>query len=206
MRASRLLHMLLLLQNRGRQTTAQLAAELEVCRRTILRDLEALEEAGLPVITHRGSRGGVELAFQYRTRLTGLDPMEAEAIALVLGRPLDALRPLGLERAAARACSKVLESLPDSVRRHAERGRRQFRIEADGGGEPDERITAMAEAVRGRNVVRLAATSIKPRRIHPIALRFDGSWWVTDGRSGEAVPLAEWGNINISARRFQPAA
>ena len=45
MRASRLLHLLLLLQNRGRMTAAQLAQELEVARRTILRDVDALTEA-----------------------------------------------------------------------------------------------------------------------------------------------------------------
>jgi predicted DNA-binding transcriptional regulator YafY len=38
MRASRLLQILLLLQNRERMTSAQLALELEVARRTILRD------------------------------------------------------------------------------------------------------------------------------------------------------------------------
>ena len=49
MRASRLLQILLLLQNRGRLTAGQLARELEVDRRTILRDVDALNEAGLPV-------------------------------------------------------------------------------------------------------------------------------------------------------------
>jgi predicted DNA-binding transcriptional regulator YafY len=42
MRASRLLRILLILQNRGRVTTLQLAGELEVARRTVLRDVEAL--------------------------------------------------------------------------------------------------------------------------------------------------------------------
>ena len=59
MRAARLLHTLLLLQNRGRMTSARLAAELEVSRRTVLRDLDAMTEAGLPVIVHRGRDGRV---------------------------------------------------------------------------------------------------------------------------------------------------
>ena len=46
MRAARLLQMLLLLQNRGRMTCGQLARELEVTRRTILRDVDAMTEAG----------------------------------------------------------------------------------------------------------------------------------------------------------------
>lgn len=55
MRSSRLLHILLLLQNRGLMTAPALAAELEVHPRTIQRDINALTEAGLPVITHRGA-------------------------------------------------------------------------------------------------------------------------------------------------------
>ncbi|MGE3178066.1 MAG: HTH domain-containing protein, partial [Vicinamibacterales bacterium] len=61
MRASRLLQILLLLQNRGRLTSAALARELEVARRTILRDVDALTEAGLPIVVHQGNRGGIEL-------------------------------------------------------------------------------------------------------------------------------------------------
>jgi predicted DNA-binding transcriptional regulator YafY len=39
----------------------QLAAELEVCERTVLRDIEALSSAGIPVYATRGRHGGFEL-------------------------------------------------------------------------------------------------------------------------------------------------
>ena len=42
-------------------TAAQLAAELEVSQRTILRDIEALGAAGFPVYAIHGSAGGFEL-------------------------------------------------------------------------------------------------------------------------------------------------
>ena len=45
MRASRLVGLLGLLQARGRMTAGQLASELEVSERTILRDIEALSAA-----------------------------------------------------------------------------------------------------------------------------------------------------------------
>lgn len=60
-RASRLVGLLGLLQSRGRMTAAQLAAELEVSQRTILRDIEALNSVGFPIYALRGSRGGFEL-------------------------------------------------------------------------------------------------------------------------------------------------
>jgi predicted DNA-binding transcriptional regulator YafY len=50
-----------LLQARGRMTARQLAGELEVSQRTIIRDIEALSSAGIPVYAIRGSGGGFEL-------------------------------------------------------------------------------------------------------------------------------------------------
>src|ERR1700730_16297444 len=61
MRASRLVALLSLLQSRGRLTAPQLAAELEVSCRTIMRDVEALSSAGVPVYAVRGRAGGFQL-------------------------------------------------------------------------------------------------------------------------------------------------
>src|SRR5215472_9214199 len=68
-RASRLVGLLGLLQARGRMTAAQLAAELEVSPRTVLRDIEALSAAGIPVYSMRGSQGGFQLIDGFRSDL-----------------------------------------------------------------------------------------------------------------------------------------
>jgi len=80
MRADRLLSILLLLQTHGRLSAGDLAYRLEVSRRTICRDLEALSGAGVPVVTERGPRGGAYLLGGYRTDLTGLTEPELEAL------------------------------------------------------------------------------------------------------------------------------
>jgi predicted DNA-binding transcriptional regulator YafY len=68
-RASRLVQLLSLLQEHGRLTTSQLAVQLEVSQRTVLRDIEALSSAGVPVYGVRGSQGGFELIEGYTSDL-----------------------------------------------------------------------------------------------------------------------------------------
>jgi len=55
-------------------TAAQLAAELEVSQRTVLRDIEALSAAGFPVYALRGSRGGFELVAGSSVDLPAVSP------------------------------------------------------------------------------------------------------------------------------------
>jgi len=106
MRASRLLTLLLLLQTRQRMTTGELAERLEVSRRTVLRDVEALSAAGVPVYAERGRHGGVVLLPGARLNASHLDPGEIDALSLT-GLDHARLQQLGLASAAERAAHKL---------------------------------------------------------------------------------------------------
>lgn len=203
MRAARLLHILLLLQNRGRLTAGALARELEVAHRTVLRDMDALTEAGLPIVAYQGNQGGFELGFSYRTRLTGLSADEAEAFAVLLDDPSPLLLELGMGEAARRAVSKVRESLPDQVRARVQRANQQFQLTRPAFEAGDPRVAAIALAIRQRNRVRLDARSSVPREICPIALAHDGKGWsVLDQETTQSIPMEAWKDINVSNRTF----
>lgn len=128
MRAARLIKMVLLLQARPAMTAAELARELEVSERTVTRDAQALSEAGIPVYADRGRAGGYRLIGGYRTRLTGLDRSEAEALFLS-GVP-GALREMGLADAASAARLKVSAALPPSVRDASRSAAQRFHLDA----------------------------------------------------------------------------
>ena len=204
MRASRLLRILLMLQNRGRVTTLQLATELEVARRTVLRDIDALAEAGLPIVVHRGNTGGIELGFNYRSRLVGLDADEAEALGVILTLPKSALAELGMRSAAHRACDKLVESLPETVRQRVLLAQQRFQFVADTRTPEDPRVAALTGAIRTSAIVRLNSKSNSPRTVHPLALRFGTRGWVLVDALDQQhpIPNRQWGDINVSARSF----
>lgn len=114
MRADRLVATLLLLQQRGRVTAAEVARELEVSERTARRDLDALSTAGIPVYATQGRGGGWRLLGGARTDLSGLTAHEARALFLVAG-PAAAATPT--VRAALR---KLVRALPEPLRAPAE--------------------------------------------------------------------------------------
>jgi predicted DNA-binding transcriptional regulator YafY len=110
MRADRLLLIILLLQTRGKLTTQTLAEELGVSRRTILRDIDALSYAGVPIYADGGHGGGFLLDEHYRTTLTGLN--ETEIRALFISENTQLMNDLGLGEATRRLQHKLSAALP----------------------------------------------------------------------------------------------
>lgn len=106
MKASRLLHLLLLLQTRQRITTTELAERLEVSRRTVLRDVEALSTAGVPVYAERGRNGGIVLLPGARLNASHLEPPELEALSIA-GLDSAQLERLGLSAVRESAARKI---------------------------------------------------------------------------------------------------
>lgn len=114
MRADRLVSLVLLLRRHGRLSAATLARELEVSTRTVLRDIESLSAAGVPVYAERGRHGGFALLPGFQTDLTGLN--HDEALALLVAGSRRGTQAFGLGSALASAMLKVVDALPESYR------------------------------------------------------------------------------------------
>ncbi|PWK85506.1 putative DNA-binding transcriptional regulator YafY [Lentzea atacamensis] len=114
MRADRLVSLVLLLRRHGRMSATALARELEVSTRTVLRDIDALSAAGVPVYAERGRHGGFALLPGFQTELTGLN--HDEALALLVAGSRRGAQAFGLGTALASAMRKVVDALPESYR------------------------------------------------------------------------------------------
>ncbi|MEU0513246.1 WYL domain-containing protein [Amycolatopsis sp. NPDC006125] len=177
MRADRLVSLVLLLRRHGRLSATALARELEVSTRTVLRDVEALSAAGVPVYAERGRHGGFALLPGFRAELTGLN--HDEALALLIAGSRRGAQAFGLGSALASAMLKVVDALPEGHREIAAGAAERLLIDP----ETDLLARRVAEEeVPGAVVaeVRRAVLAGHKLRIHYVAVDQSPKWRTVD--------------------------
>jgi predicted DNA-binding transcriptional regulator YafY len=185
-RTDRLLAIVLELQAHGKQRAEDLAATFEVGKRTIYRDIQALCEAGVPVISTPG---------QGYTLLEGyfLPPLRFtpdEALILLLGGDVMAQSFDAEYRAAAQAAGrKIAAALPEALREEVRSLQDSIRFIAQGApgrlGEADL-LRQLRRAIVGQHSVRFryyarqsqdGASAQSTRTTDPYGLvHIDGAW------------------------------
>jgi predicted DNA-binding transcriptional regulator YafY len=182
MRADRLLSMMMLLQTRGKMTAETLAQALGVSRRTILRDVDALSFAGVPVYSVGGHGGGIALDEAYRTTLTGLQ--QAEVQSLFIASNAAVLRDLGLSAASEGLLLKLLASLPDTQRPTVDHIRQRLLIDPSWWWNDTQSPPfweALQQAVYDDHLIEVTYEhyngEIVERVLEPYSLVYKGSLW-----------------------------
>ncbi|MGW2613084.1 helix-turn-helix transcriptional regulator [Streptomyces mirabilis] len=195
MRSDRLLSIMLLLQTRGQLPASDLADRLEVSVRTIMRDVEALSAAGVPVYTVRGPQGGIALLPGYRTDVTGLTADESRALFVLLSGTAHA--DLGLGQALGSALRKVMATLPAPHRPDADLASRRILIDpvrwrgTPGPDRPAPDLAAFQQAVLGNRRLRLRYRHGRDNRVHTYTLdpyglvNKAGVWYLVADHDGE---------------------
>ena len=208
MRASRLLSIMMLLQTRGRISAPALAAELDVSVRTILRDIDQLSAAGVPVWSDRGREGGFQLREGWSTDLTGLTKAEADALFLA-GLPAAATE-LGLGGASASARLKMLSAVPVSLRESALRVGARLHIDPVDWyrtATPPAHLQAVANAVWHQRVLSIRYESwngTKDRTIQPLGLVLKAGIWYVAALADAGKPPRTYRLSNIQKLTVQP--
>lgn len=179
-RATRLLELLIRLRASPLVTAQELADHFEVSRRTMLRDLRALADLGVPLVATPGPGGGYALVRDQR--LVPLALTAGEALGLLMSYEAFlryAQSPFsGESRSAA---TKIRATLPPDVARELERLHRHVAIIARPLGDPapllGELLQAALDAAHLRIVYR-SRSGISERVIFPFGLyAADGCWY-----------------------------
>lgn len=182
-RTDRLLAIILELQGKGEQRAADLATSFETSKRTIYRDIQALCEAGVPVIAVPG-RGYslVEGYFLPPVRLT-MD----EATLLLLGA--DVMRQsfdAQYQTVAAEAARKIAGILPPELRDRVKTYKEsiQFVYPGSEASVEVEPLQLLRQAILQQQSVLLNYQArsdevARPRQVNPYSLTYvEGAWYL----------------------------
>jgi predicted DNA-binding transcriptional regulator YafY len=173
MRAARLLQVLMLLQEHGRLSARRIAEEMQVSVRTIHRDVEELSASGVPIVAERGAAGGFALLEGWRTRLTGLTPLEAT----------------------------VMASLPRTWQADSRRVAARFHLDPVGWYRAPARadhLSAVANAAWNDRRLHIRYDSwkgVSERRIDPLGLVLKGGEWYVVAATGKGTATFKVSNI-----------
>jgi predicted DNA-binding transcriptional regulator YafY len=178
-RLERMTAILLFLQEKPR-TAREIAARFEVSRRTVLRDVQALSEMGVPVIARDGAAGGYELPADYSLAPLALSSREAFLLLLALdgiNRPTD--MPFGAERASLQAKLRAL--LPAAQVEGLQSMLSAIRLDGEAREQRAPFLEALFEALQQGRWVRAAYRSAERESIQHIYPRHiskeNGLWY-----------------------------
>jgi predicted DNA-binding transcriptional regulator YafY len=186
-RTDRLLAIVLALQAKGRLRAIDLAELFETSPRTIYRDIEALSEAGVPLVAVPGQ--GYSLMEGYF--LPPLTFTADEAALLLLGSDVMARSFDTRYRAVAEGAGrKIAVVLPERVRAEVEELRDSVHFVPERAAVPDESLALLRRAIFERTAVGLryhtrhradgSADQPAMREVDPYALaHMAGAWYLT---------------------------
>lgn len=124
-------------------SSAELARRLEVTKRTVLRDMDALSTAGIPIYAEHGRGGGFALVPGYRPDVEELTSAEARALFVAGGR--GTAEALGLGDSFRSALHKLGSALPDHEHRLVEHVRNRIVLDTGGWQRDPDTLGALAE-------------------------------------------------------------
>ena len=209
-RMDRLFAILLQLQAHGQQRAQDLAASFEVSVRTIYRDMQALCEAGVPIVALPGQGYGLtEGYFLPPLMFTALEAgslvLGAEYVAQTLDAPFRA--------AAESAQAKLTNALTADGRRELQQVQESMRYVQPQSEPAHTNLRELREAILGRRVLRITyhaygRPAAEEREVEPYGLIHYGPSWhlLAYCRSREAPRIFRLERIdlvNVPGERFE---
>ncbi|MBQ8349661.1 MAG: YafY family transcriptional regulator [Ruminococcus sp.] len=177
MKIDRVIGILSILLQREKVTASELAEKFEVSRRTVIRDIEEINKAGIPIVTFQGQGGGISVMDGFRLDRTLLSNDDMKAILAGL-KSLDSVSDTKRYR---QLMSKLSAENPDTINMG-----NQIIIDLSSWDKAavSDKIELIKNAIDGRLKIRFtyfSPTGETIREIEPYHLIFQWSSWYVWG-------------------------
>ncbi len=180
MRIDRLLGITVLLLNRDRITARELAERFEVSVRTVYRDLETINTAGIPVVSYTGNQGGYGILDTFRIDRQVLTFGDVVSLVSTLRAVNSVLENRELDAAVEKIANLLPRRGEDALSRASER----IVIDILPMGytkKQKDRLADVHRAVSEQRLIRFAYCNNRGentvRTVEPMTLIFKGGVW-----------------------------
>ncbi len=211
MKLERLIAIVMLLLTREKVSGKQLAELFEVSLRTIYRDVEAINRAGIPIVTTPGPNGGIGIMKEYKVE-KGIFTT-ADIVAMLMG--LGCISSTLSSQETASTLAKVQSFIPEAQRHEVVLKANQIAIDLSPwmGSNLTAKIGMVRSALDSRRLVsflyrnRQGETAL--RTMEPHRLLFKGDHWYVHGycrgkKDFRLFKLSRMSDIEIQPDTFAP--
>ncbi len=180
MKIDRMMTIIVMLLNRKRVTAKELADKFEVSVRTIYRDIDAIDMAGVPIISHSGNNGGFGILENYKLDHQLLTPNNLCSLLTALQGINYTFEDIELES----SIEKLRTLIPKDETHHLDLNMEQIIISMPSWANTSKEKTHIKKI---RNAISLShvitieyrnyMNEISTRQIEPMSIVFKGYTW-----------------------------
>lgn len=211
MKIDRLIAIIMILLEREKVTAKSLAEMFEVSMRTIYRDLDVINQAGIPVFATSGPGGGVEIMKEFKVEKRIFSANDINALLMGLSSIKNNLP--GEQTMAALA--KVKGMIPKEHHKEWEHRANQMKIDAlpwFNAGNLFSTVEIIQEALDQQRLLTFQYRDIRDkkssREVEPYRLLWKGEAWYLQGyclsrRDFRTFKLLRMSDLLISDQRFE---
>ena len=210
MRIDRMLTITIMLLNRKRITARELAQKFEVSVRTVYRDIDAINLAGIPVVSFPGNDGGFGIMENYKLDRQLLTLSDMVVILSALKGMNTTFKDKELDSAIEKISNLVPEDRADELRLHLE----QVVIDILPWGHTEKqksKLQNVQKSISGNCLINFNYRNMKgeytKRTVEPMSLIFKGYAWYLFGycklkNDYRIFRLSRMKNLEVTNKKF----